>query len=122
MSNDPQKRYRSSPKGKATKRAYDSLPRVLEKKRAWRKTFGPTRRLERLYGITLEERNAMAQRQGGMCALCGKKRKLVVDHDHTTGRVRALLCVWCNAFVGIVEKYAPQVPLAQAYLKEMSYV
>lgn len=37
--------------------------------------------------------------QGGTCALCPnvpKSRRLHVDHDHKTGRVRALLCFRCN--------------------------
>lgn len=51
------------------------------------------------YGITLEQYARMFLRQGGGCALCSvppKTRALHVDHDHTTGRVRGLLCFRCN--------------------------
>lgn len=54
--------------------------------------------LVRLYGVTEYQRAAMEKLQGGSCALCGTKpaTRLVVDHDHDTGRVRGLLCQWCN--------------------------
>lgn len=34
--------------------------------------------------------------QGGGCGLCGKKRALVLDHDHTRGEARGLICYSCN--------------------------
>lgn len=50
-------------------------------------------------GVTDEEYAAMLERQGGGCAICGarpKTRRLHVDHDHATGKVRGLLCHRCN--------------------------
>lgn len=66
--------------------------------------------LERTYGITRAEEQAIWAAQGGRCALCRREvhsKRPAVDHDHVTGKVRGLLCPgdrWCNnAVVGGVE-------------------
>ena len=58
-----------------------------------------------LYGISLEVYNNMFQLQEGKCLGCERhqvdlKKKLVVDHCHTTGAVRGLLCNQCNCALG----------------------
>jgi hypothetical protein len=59
-------------------------------------------RLQRVYGITLEEYDVMLKRQRGVCAICERKFKqsLCVDHCHTTRLLRALLCAHCNVALG----------------------
>lgn len=56
--------------------------------------------LKRKYGITIEEYDAMLQAQGGGCFICGRPPRddssLHVDHDHSTGKVRGILCFCCN--------------------------
>lgn len=58
------------------------------------------------YGITEEGYNALLRTQGGVCATCKRgcktHRRLSVDHDHETGEVRGLLCMNCNAALGLV--------------------
>ncbi len=53
-------------------------------------------RLQKKYGITLDDYDRMLKEQGDGCAICGRKpsntRRLDVDHDHKTGKVRGLLC------------------------------
>lgn len=47
--------------------------------------------------------------QGGVCAICGappKTRRLHIDHDHRTDRVRGLLCQRCNRFLPRTAKEA----------------
>lgn len=60
-------------------------------------------RLRRYPGFTLEKFKAMLDTQNGLCAICSKTQKprLCVDHNHSTGVVRGLLCVKCNAGLGI---------------------
>ena len=58
------------------------------------------------YGITAEQYNKMLAEQNGVCAICGrppKTKRLHVDHDHKTGKIRALLCMMCNTKLGIIE-------------------
>lgn len=62
-------------------------------------------RLIKEYGITLEDRQVMFDAQGGCCAICGRPESdltgvLQVDHDHTNGAVRELLCWSCNHSIG----------------------
>lgn len=64
--------------------------------------------LPRLYNITVDTWNSMFISQTGCCAICGihqdkLSKKLCVDHNHTTGKVRALLCNSCNKNVGVFE-------------------
>lgn len=58
-----------------------------------------------MYGISLEDYNKMFADQAGCCAICKKHqneftKKLAVDHCHETGKVRALLCAFCNTSLG----------------------
>jgi hypothetical protein len=57
----------------------------------------PTR--AKALGVSDAEYARLLDAQGGHCALClntPKTRRLHVDHDHATGRVRGLLCYRCN--------------------------
>jgi hypothetical protein len=57
--------------------------------------------LRRKYGITEEDYRRMLASQGGVCAVCGLARpRMVVDHDHRTGKVRGILCHNCNLIIG----------------------
>jgi hypothetical protein len=56
------------------------------------------------YGITVEQWDEMFLSQGGVCAICKQEmRRPCVDHSHTTGDVRGLLCHPCNVKLYAVE-------------------
>lgn len=64
------------------------------------------RHLIKKYGITNEDYEVMLEEQNGNCALCFRaqgKFRLHIDHCHTTGRVRGLLCHQCNWYLGIID-------------------
>ena len=62
--------------------------------------------LKKTYGLTIEEYENMFIEQEGRCAICGSEDSFSssphfhVDHCHTTGNVRGLLCGPCNQGLG----------------------
>jgi hypothetical protein len=56
--------------------------------------------LRRKYGLTLQEFADMSASQDHACFLCQEVKRLAVDHSHTTGKVRGLLCWNCNTAMG----------------------
>ena len=75
------------------------------------------------YGITLEDYNLMFEEQKGECAICFEKptKKLYVDHCHTTGKVRGLLCQHCNFVLGQAKDNEQILLNAITYLQERNY-
>ena len=73
--------------------------------------------LKAKYGISLDDYTAMHERQQGCCDICGTAdERLVVDHNHRTGRVRGLLCHLCNAMIGCAREDLDILISALAYL------
>lgn len=91
----------------------------IEKPDSYRDT-----KLRHMYGITLVEYTSLLAAQGNKCAICprtdnnradGKFQNFVVDHRHSDGKVRALLCHSCNKNVGVMEKWGSDL---QTYLNK----
>jgi hypothetical protein len=100
--------YKSSPEHRAKSKAYH--------KKKW---------LSDKYGLTLEQYEGMLEKQGYCCAICkngrpdvkGKKTMFHVDHDHTTGKVRGLLCHNCNVSIGLMKDSPHVLRQAAEYLE-----
>jgi Autographiviridae endonuclease VII len=73
------------------------------------------------YGLSLEEYDQLFLEQGGVCLICKRPetitRNLPVDHDHTTGKVRGLLCTPCNSVLGLVDEDSERLRLMAEYLE-----
>jgi hypothetical protein len=65
------------------------------------------KRLLAKYGLTHETFNQKLILQEGKCAICKLKfeKRIEIDHCHSNGKTRDLLCEQCNLFLGYVEKH-----------------
>lgn len=73
-------------------------PCEAEKRRIWN--------AKRRYGLTQEMLEALPKQ----CEVCGREDKLHIDHNHKTGKVRGVLCNWCNTALGQLRE-DPQIAL-----------
>lgn len=87
-----------------------------------RKEKAKEERLVRLYGIDIEQRDALVLAQNSSCAICKDEfddnRKLHVDHCHATEAVRGLLCSRCNQGIGLFRDDVRILLSAVAYLQQ----
>ena len=124
-------RRKNPERAAAYRKEYEAENRdeLNRKRREYRKknpdiTGGPWYRQK--YSLSLEEYQKLLDEQHSCCRLCGKpswecRRRLVVDHDHKTGKVRGLLCTTCNILVGFIEKKGREaVDAAFEYVKHYS--
>lgn len=81
--------------------------------------------IQRRYGVSPEEVERLLEEQGGRCAICleevkvgGRdKESMVIDHCHTTGEVRGILCRSCNGGIGFFRDRREVMARAIAYLE-----
>ena len=67
-----------------------------------------------------DEYDRLFAQQNGCCAIChssAEGRRLVVDHDHKTGKIRGLLCLGCNVGIGHLRDDVTILESAINYLK-----
>jgi hypothetical protein len=122
--NDPESRQKASERNRAYR---DTRKDELNARERHRRRTDPEfrerdhgRRTRRMYGLSRDDYDALLARQGGVCAICGRKpgrRRLGVDHCHACKRIRALLCTKCNPGLGQFDDDPRRLLMAIAYLE-----
>lgn len=74
------------------------------------------------YGITIDQYQEMYDKQEGKCAICSVhqdnlSRALCIDHNHSSGKIRGLLCDKCNSILGYANDNITNLENAINYLK-----
>jgi len=76
------------------------------------------------FGISKLEFQQLLIAQNNLCVICNKpqpgRKALAIDHDHRTGKIRGLLCSWCNRAVGYLEDSAERAEATAKYLRSKS--
>jgi len=98
--------------------------RVLELAKKWRADNPERTKAIRLkkYGVTLDQFNQVLKDQNGVCAICGCKHKNklifpVLDHCHSSGKFRGILCALCNKALGLFKDDVGRLAKAIKYLE-----
>jgi hypothetical protein len=94
-------------------------------------TCTPCRHALRNYGLTTPQRQELLDSQGGLCLCCGgtitfsgERHKsacssnAVVDHCHSTGKVRGILCGNCNIVVGRLKDSLEHANMVVDYMEK----
>jgi hypothetical protein len=78
--------------------------------------------LLRKYGISSQEFKDLCLSQNNKCKICGvnpgNSKKLSVDHCHSTGKIRGLLCQSCNLAIGLMKDDVGRMEAAIRYILE----
>lgn len=119
---------------KADQKRLDQIPEYFEKNKSYlirkqkewqqkNKEKVHANGIKRKYNLTAEGYRELLGQQNYSCAICGQdqkelNRKLAVDHDHRTGKIRGLLCTTCNTkVVFVVEMRDHLIEKTREYLK-----
>lgn len=99
--------------------------RINSNKERWKRnpsTVSPLHKraynLKKKYGMSLEDFDKIRQEQDAKCKICNQEKFLVVDHCHSSGRVRGLLCSSCNTAIGLLKDDVDILQKAINYLQK----
>jgi hypothetical protein len=120
---DNTRRYNQSEHGRVSRRK--TIKKYRETHLSRTKARDRKNRLKHVFGLTLDQYDKILENQNGVCAICGKPerakmygviRRLAVDHDHKTGKIRGLLCALCNQAIGLLNDDINNLASAIKYL------
>jgi hypothetical protein len=108
-------------------REYSKRPEVKDRRRVYEAAYHqqPEHKsrqhrynIKAKYGLTAEAHAELVVAQEARCAICRRFfPRLGVDHDHTTGEVRGLLCAKCNLLIGYADDDPELLEAAIKYLR-----
>lgn len=82
----------------------DARPGIHTKRAKQYRTKNPGRfavyEIRKRYKVSLVEAEQLFERRKQGCEVCGSKNRTAIDHCHTSGKVRGILCGNCNQTVG----------------------
>ena len=110
---------RATPEGRAKHKQQYAAWRLRNWDREMRRITAHNR--YKKYGITDAEYNTMLTEQGNTCKICRStptREQLSVDHDHSSGRIRGLLCRRCNRMLGFVRDSEALLIAMYSYLTD----
>lgn len=70
------------------------------------------------YKVSLIEAGKLLERKRNGCELCGSKNRPHIDHCHTSGRIRGILCSGCNLAIGHANEDPNLLRKLAAYVKK----
>lgn len=115
MENNPEMRLKHNKNNKQKRKDFYSSPKgILSSRNSHLKK----------YGMSHNDYILLLEKQGNVCAICNRYRiasnkgYMTVDHCHVSGKVRGILCTWCNRGLGLFEDNIKFFEFAINYLKE----
>lgn len=106
------------------------IKKSRERINKWRRDYIKThpeyerkRKCKQRYGVTFDEVKQLLESQDNKCAICekyipGLGLNGYIDHDHSTGKIRGILCPSCNTILGLSHDNINLLLKAIKYLKE----
>lgn len=107
-------------KARTRARYAENRKEIMADQRRYHSLINPNSRLAfqaKKYGISLDQFFTMVELQGGVCAICSRvPKRWSIDHCHSTGKVRGLLCTTCNSGLGFFRDDTDVLHTAIGYL------
>ncbi len=102
---------------KASLKSYYKRKKLTGKGHTYNPITNKKANLKKNFRLTMDAYEFLIKDQDNKCLICRKDGKLVVDHDHKTGKVRGLLCHKCNSSIGFMGDSVELVKRSLLYLQ-----